>query len=404
MMKKLLFSFALGLALLPISAHAAIIPTGRALSGDLTITSGTVTDNSVDSNIVATSTAGVASTTVSSVTGFAAGQYVMLVQMSGSGVGQYEFQEIRSIVGSSLFFYSPLSFQYDKDSTSTAQVVKVSEYHNVNISGGTWTAANWNGTTGGVLVAFLTGSLNQTGGTIAAPSGFAGGGGNQVGVSSNASQGNGTPGIGGLGTGANGNAGGGGQAGCSDTGGGGGGGNGAGGSTGGASGCDVPGIGGNTSGNVTLSLLTFGGAGGGGACSYNINCINGGGGNGTGIIYLTSASSTLNAGSFTANGSVGGPCSSGTGGGGGGAGAGGSIRLPVRLNITFGSSVVTATGASGGSTSCISGGGSSGVGRIATVSSAVVSGTTNPTINTSSTDFVYNVDNAATQVALSFSI
>lgn len=397
-MKKLLSAF-LGIALLiaPLSASALVIPTGRAYGGNLTITSGTTTDNATESNITVSSASGIASTTIASVSGFSAGQYVMLYQAVGTGAGNYEFQLVRAVAGNSLFFYGTLANTYQ---STGAEVVKVSEYNNVNISGGTWTAASWNGTVGGILVAFLTGSLTQSAGSITSPGGFAGGGGNQVGVSNNAAQGNSTSGTGGLGTAANANAGGGGQAGCSDVNSGGGGGNGAGGSTGGTSGCATPGIGGGTGGATTLATMVFGGGGGGGACSYNAGCINGGGGTGSGIIFIVAASSTISGGTLSAAGNAGGACSTGTGGGGGGAGAGGDIRLPVRLALNLGTSIVAAAGASGGSSLCITSGGSSGAGRIATVSAANVSGTANPTINTSSTDYVYNIDNSAITISL----
>ena len=398
-MKKLLASFlTLAFFAAPFAANAVVIPTGRAYSGDLNISSGTVTDNSVASNIVATSTTATASTTVASVTGFSAGQYVMLYQVTGSGAGQYEFQLVRSVVGNSLFFYNNLSNQYDKDSSSTAEVIKVSEYHNVSISGGTWTAPAWNGSTGGVLVAFLTGQLLQTGGAITAPNGFGGGSGYGQGSGiSPANQGNSASSTvtGGLSSSANGQAGGGGGTnGVPGNGAGGGGGYGTGGSSGGSVNSAPVGAGGNTAGTPTLSLLYFGGSGGGGDCVTAGPCSSGSGATSPGIVFISAASTTISGGSLTSNGQAGG---TGTASG-GGASSGGSIRLPDWLSLNVGSNLVTALSASGGGTS--PGGGGSGVGRIAGVSQASLSGTTNPTIDHSSTDYVYNVDNQATNVSL----
>lgn len=400
MMKKLLSVF-LGITFViaPLSASALVIPTGRATSGDLAISSGTTTDNTVESNITVSSAAGIASTTVASVTGFAAGQYVMLYQTYGTGAGGYEFQQIRSVSGNSLFFYGTLANTYQ---ATGAQVIKVSEYHNVTLSGGTWTGQSWNGTRGGVLVAFLTGSLSMSGGTIS-QGGFGGGGGCPQFGCSTANQGDGTgAGAGSASNGANGDGAGGGTTlpNCTGGQGGGGGGNGAAGSGGGgfcSGGSGSGGTAGAAAGSATLSTIVIGGGGGGGACT-TASCTGGSGGSGAGVIILISASSTISGGTFTLNGSGGSACSA-SGGAGGGGGAGGSIRLPARLNLTLGSSI-TATAGSGGTTNCNGGGGNGATGRIGTVSAVTVSGTTNPTINTSSTDFVYNVDDVATQVNL----
>lgn len=398
-MRKLLsFILATALLSLPFGVSALTIPTGRATSGDLSI-SGTTTDNATASNITVLSSAGISSTTVASVSGFAAGNYVMVYQMQGTGVGGYEFQKIRSITGLSLFFYGTLTNSYQ---ATGAQVIKVSEYHNVTInSGGTWTAASWNGTTGGVLVAFLTGSVNlKAGGAITASSGFSGGSGCQGtgcgGVGGIAQQGTGSTGTGAQAQGSNTNGGGGANvACCSSIASGAGGGNGTAGSAGTGSSGGTGGVAGTTIGNAALTSAVLGGGGGGGACNYNVGCTSGSGASGSGIIILVSASSTMSGGAFSANGGTGG---SGADGGGGG-GSGGSIRLPVRLNLTLGTAIVTASGGAGGSGG--SAGGSGGSGRIATVSAASVSGTASPTIDTSSTDTVYDLDIDATNVMLS---
>lgn len=398
-MKKILtLALTIGMIVIPIVADALKIPTGRDLSGDLTITSGTTTDNATASNIVALSNSGVASTTVASNAGFAAGQYVMLIQMVGTGAGNFEFQKIQSISGGTLFFYSALTNTYQ---ASGAQVLKVSEYHNVSITGGTWTAASWNGTTGGVLVALLTGGLSVTGtGAVTAPSGFAGGVATnctQVGGQRPCAQGNSSTGTGSNSTSANGMGGGGGQFdnGANVAAGGGGGGYGGSGTTGNNGGAaSVGGTGGGTGGVVTLASLFMGGGGGGGDTN-NGGTNAGSGGAGSGIIFISSASTTISgSASITSNGGAGGSVNNASGGG----GAGGSIRIPVRLNMTIGSGLITASAGAGGATSVAGGGG--GVGRVATVSAASVSGTASPSIDTSSSDFVYNVDNDAIQMSL----
>lgn len=397
-MKKLL-SAILGLSLIaaPFFANATVIPTGRAYSGDLTITSGTTTDNSVESNITVATVAGQASTTVASVTGFAAGQYVMLVQVvdSGSTAGNYEFQQIRSVVGSSLFFYGTLANNY---LSTGAEVIKVSEYHNVTISGGTWTATSWNGTKGGFLVAFLTGSLQVTAGTITAPSGFGGGQGFGQNDGQNiGNQGDSASSTGSHSTSANGTSGGGGQreGGSGDNASGGGGSYGSGGGGGQTGCCGVAGSPGNTIGPSTLAKIFFGGAGGGGACAVSGPCTSGSGGGSPGDILIFAASTTISGtGSITSTGSNGG---TGTVAG-GGAGSGGGIRLANRLNETIGSSLITAVGGTGGADTRT--GGNGGNGRIAGLAGATLNGTANPTIDTSSTDTIYDVDNKAIPITL----
>lgn len=399
-MKKLLASF-LGIALmcLPVMASAVtVLPTGRAYSGDLTITSGTTTDNATAIGIVALSNSGVASTTVSSTSGFAVGNYVMLIQMGTTGAGNYEFLKIRSFSGNTVFFYSNLVNTYQ---ATKAQMIKVSEYHNVTITGGTWTAGNWSSPTGGILVAFLTGALSVSGtGAITAPQGFQGGNAStciQSGLRP-CNQGDSSNNTGSSATGANGMGGGGGQ---NDnvshiSAGGGGGGYGGAGSTGsvGGGGSPVAGVGGSTGGNAANTTLFLGGGGGGGSTDCGA-CTSGSGGAGSGIIFIVAASTTVSgSGTITANG-VGGGAGNADGGGGG---SGGAIRLAERLNVTLGSSVVTAAaGANGGSAVP---GGAGGVGRISTLSGVTVAGTASPSIDTSSTDYVYNIDNDATQVML----
>lgn len=413
MKRKLLASLlGLGLLLAPLASNAAtVLPTGRAYSNDLTITSGTTNDNATEIGITVLSAAGISSTTVSSVSGFAAGNYVMLYQVQGTGAGGYEFQKIRSIVGSSLFFYGTLANSYQ---STGAEVVKVSEYHNVTITGGTWTAASWDGSKGGILVAFLTGQLSVTGsGAITAPAGFTESGGAPCAQGSGnltCFQGDSSTGAGAKSTSANGMAGGGGH---TDNGGvvnaaGGGGGYGAGGSTGGvgSGGSPVGGAGGGTGGaaNLQTGNLLLGSSGGAGACSTG-SCSAGAGGTGAGDIFILSASTTVSgSASITASGSTGTGCNNGTNGGAaGGGGSGGGIRLPVRLNMTIGSSLIAAAAGAGGSQFCSGNwpsGGAGGVGRIGTVSAATVSGTASPSLDTSSTDYVYDIDNTATPVLL----
>lgn len=374
-MKKLL-ALILGLALtaIPFTASATVFPIGHAKSGDLTVST-SVSEDSVKSGITVLSSSGIGSTTVASVSGFAAGDYVMLAQMTGTGAGNYEIQKIRAISGVSLFFYGTLTNTYQ---ATNAQVVKIFEYHNVTVTAsGSWTASAWNGTTGGILAALITGTFTQSAASASTTVLGKGGGGGSGGSNppgSTPSGGTGSGAGGGSGTSASG----------SGTCGGGGGGHvssGGGGST--AALCIGPaGSGGGSYGTATLQTMQMGSGGGGG---YGINATGQSGGSGGGIIFFTATNFSISNGLITARANDG-----GGGGGDGGAGSGGSIRLLPVKSLDLGASIVVSGAGSGGSL-----GGSGSQGRIATVSAASVTGTASPTIDTSSTDRVYDLDNDA---------
>lgn len=405
--RKYMAAIATAAILAPGFAFAVSIPQGRALSGDLTITSGTTIDNTVESKIVAYSSAGISSSTVSSVSGFAAGQYVMLIQMvatSTSNLPAYEFQKIQSISANTIFFATPLQNQYG---STGAQIIKVSEYGNVTISAGKWTANDWNSTTGtgGVLVAFLTGALLITGsGTTTAPLGFAGGDASnctQSGAQRPCFQGNSASSTGSAATAANGMGGGGAQNdnGANVSAGGGGGGNGTVGIVGNNGGsASVGGSAGAIGGNAMLQnggLLMGGGGGGGDTNNGGVSA--GSGGTGSGIVFIVSASTTVSGAigaSILANGTAGASVSNASGGG----GAGGSIRLPVRLSITTGTTNISASGGAGGATTVA--GGAGGNGRIASVSGITVFGNSSPFMSTSSADSVRNLDQESIIIGL----
>lgn len=389
-MKKLLaLILALGLVI-PMSVGAATFPLGRAKSGDLTVSTSR-TEDSVKSNITVLSSSGIGSTTVSSVSGFAAGDYVLLAQMTGTGAGNYEYQKIRAITGNSLFFYGTLANTYQ---ATAAQVVKINEYHDVTVTAsGSWTASSWNGTTGGILAAFITGTFTQS--AASASTTVAGRGGDGGAGASNPP--GGTPASG---TGTGGGEGSGNGASGSGSCGGGGASHGGTGSNGGQFAlCTGPvGAGnGSTYGSAALSTAMHMGSGGGGG--YAINGTGNNGGPGGGILFFTAQNFAISGGLFTAQGSAGdGDNNGGTTNGGGGGGSGGSIRLLPVKTAALGTSVVTAAAGSGGPGEAA--GGSGGTGRVATISAATVTGTASPTIDTSSTDRVYPLDIDATNVML----
>jgi hypothetical protein len=210
--------------------------------------------------------------------------------------------------------------------------------------------------------------------------------------------GNGTAGTCGGGGGDNNGA----KAGSASSGGSGGGGGGHGG-TGGAGGYGTYGEGGHGNGNGTDGGTNTSGAGGvsnnaaggGGGGTYGDEALstlflgsggaNGGrhtagtpgtGGDGGGIIFISSDTLTVD-GTVTSDGSAGGNAT-GSGCGGGGGAAGGSIYIQTDT-ATIGSTLITATGGTGGTGAYGSGKGNAGDGRIAIDANTVVSGTSDPT-------------------------
>lgn len=112
---------------------------------------------------------------VSSVTDFSVGDKVLMIQMQGATIdesqantfgdildygsaGNYEFQEICSINGSTIYFEFTMLNSYD--SNGKVQLISVPTYTDALISGADLTAQPWNGSTGGVLVFDVEGTLD----------------------------------------------------------------------------------------------------------------------------------------------------------------------------------------------------------------------------------------------------
>ena len=358
---------------------------GRAYDGDLTVSS-TVTEDSVKSAITLLTGSGSASTTVSSSSGFAAGDYVLLIQMTGTGKGNYEVQKVSEIDGNRLAFYETTASAYQ---SSGAQVIKINEYRDITVTAsGSWQTSTWDGTTGGVLVAMFTGEFtldNANASTTVAARGHAGGSAATNPPGGTPSSGSGSGGGGGSGTGASGSGscGGGGAAHS---------GNGGSGSTHAL--CTGPAGSGSTSTYGDDELETGGlelGSGGGGA--YSINGSASSGSRGGGIALFFGRDYTFTAGLLSAE-----SADSGDADGVGGVGSGGSIRLLAFDTVALGTGIVTAAAGSAGSGDASGGSGSKG--RVATNSEATVTGTSDPTIDTSSPDVVRPLDSVATTLNL----
>lgn len=360
--------------------------------------------------------------------------------------GRYEFVRAANAVpltGGTLSLVggagAGLSFAYTNAAYATAgqrrfQVIRVPQYADLTL-GGTVTAIDWNGTTGGVVALDVAGTLNLNGGTISASAlGFRGGGGRALAgatglntdyrtlasAATNASKGEGIAGTprflndngslldtglegyanGSYGRGAPATGGGGGTDGNpvandQNTGGGGGAGYGAGGQGGHAwcatqpVGCpQTGGVGGRGVTALAVDRLLMGGGGGGGTTNNGTgtpaNGFASSGTDGGGIVIVRTdklrGSGTIAAAGANANSTV---QNDATGGG----GAGGSVLVSA-LDATGASLVVNANGGNGGSNSgggaAHGPGGGGGGGFVATsftVSANVAGGSAGTTVN-----------------------
>ena len=292
---------------------------------------------------------------------------------------------------------SPLTGSYTQDALATTnrrtyQIIKVPQYSSATLTGNI-TAPYWDGTSGGVVLLDVSGTLNMGGFTIdVSGRGFRGGGGQvwngtadnsrtfvtATNITTNLAgfKGEGIAGTpasvynqqtnavvatgtdytgGGQGIGAPGNAGGGGDNwnGVRDNGGGGGGANGANGGFGGygwsAAGWpagttqDLRGIGGALFAQNSTSRLVFGGGGGAGG-NNNSPAITSSGGAGGGIVMIRAGTMT-GSGTINANGANGQTQPNNDAGGAGG--AGGSVLVNTVSN-TVGTLTINANGGAGG--------------------------------------------------------
>lgn len=334
---------------------------------------GNATDAPVDSSC----SGNAASTSLSATNAsFAANKPVLIIQMRGTGAGNWELNQIASYVAGTITLKKPLQNTYTDSGNSQAQVIQLKQYNNfTQNSGHTLTAKAWDGNVGGIIAFLAKGTVTITGNLISTGKGFIGGSGT-VGASADyaGKQGEGTSGAGTNAQPANGNgAGGGAVSGGGTKAGGGGGGNGAAGSAGQTT-SFAGGAAGAAAGNAGLTSMVMGGGGGQGAYWGG----NGGGdaGEGGGIIFIIAKDISIS-GTIVTSGTNGAVGASGRGGSGGG--AGGSVLVKA-MTATLGTTKITAAAGSGG-TGVESNGGNGAVGRIHLDYKTSYSGSTTPTID-----------------------
>ncbi len=132
---------------------------------------------------------GTQSTNVTTTSGFAVGDKVLLIQMKGASIdttntsnfgtitsyndaGNYEMLVISAITSTTITFTNPILRTYN--TTGLLQLVKVPVYNNVNVIG-LLTCTPWNGSVGGVLIFEATGNVTLNANIDVTGKGFLGG-------------------------------------------------------------------------------------------------------------------------------------------------------------------------------------------------------------------------------------
>lgn len=318
-------------------------------------------------------------------TSFAAGQRIFIHQTQGTGAGTCQKTSIQSYTAGTITTTDPLNYTY----STGAQVRVMKQYSAVTVNASkTYSAKAWNGTVGGILAWYCSGTttingsvnisgVNSGGASFTGAEGIGFFGGDAGQGTGPMESGEGTVGDPVAQTTANGNGGGGAKLSTSGTNqgsGGGGGGNVSSGNAGVKKFDGTPGAGGSISSTNDLTTLTFGG-GGGGANAETGAAANGGAA-GAGILLVYSNTVTMGASSSVD--ATGGSCVGTSQGYGGGGGGGGSVLLNVNT-ATLGTALIDASG--GTSTATDWAGGTGGNGAVVVNYITSVTGTTTPTLN-----------------------
>jgi|GEM_PF-366839 len=376
-------------ALVASSAYASAdtFHLGDGSDGALTVNAANTVINAY-TRVTAAVPAGQSFVTVTSTTGFAVNDLVLVYQSAGltapasgnqtpinlnaagnEAVGRWQFGRVQSLTATRLNFTAPLTVPFA--ATTGTQAIRVPEYSTVTVNAaGSLVARPWDGTTGGVLIFLATGAVNNAGSISATNTGFRGGifwngsGDGCTGINQafpgGAPKGEGvalgsydntapftagTTGYGNIANGAGGGI-------CHNSGGGGGGSAGAGGKGGRTwSGDTIPsrdvgGLGGTRMDFSAVDKLLFGGGGGAGHSNDDF----GGGGSAAGGIVFIRAASLAGAGTISSNGVAGENARDEANDAAGGGGAGGTIYLRFTGALTCGANQVSARGGNGGST------------------------------------------------------
>lgn len=147
---------------------------GNGQDSSLTISSNT-TESPIDS--VCSGTAG-GNTLFASNASFAVGQKILVMQMQGTNAGIYQITTIQGYNNTTGIITTQdlLLVSYNSSSPNAAQVRVMPQYINVTINNSiTYTAKAWNGSTGGIMAFFCSGTFTNNGIVSANGCGFRGG-------------------------------------------------------------------------------------------------------------------------------------------------------------------------------------------------------------------------------------
>ncbi len=327
------------------------LPTGDGRDGTYTATGAVLSPTATA--LIGGAAVGARSLSVSSSSGFSAGDLVLVYDVRGTGAGTWEVVTVSSVSSGTLNLRGAVSRAFSSSDTNWVQ--RIPQYSTVTVgSGQTLYAPAYagTGTPGGGVVAFVARTLTLAGTVNASGRGYRGGARTssrtQIGE-----QGESYSGSQSRSTSANGLGGGGGYSVSLTHADGGGGGYRSAGATGGTIGGwgNTAGSGGGTAGAANLSSLLMGGGGGSGSLDSDAEggSYGGYGGAGGGIVLVSAGSLSLT-GTITvagANGETGYYAGGAASPGGGGAGAGGSIYLGAGT-VTSATGSLRATGGSGG--------------------------------------------------------
>ncbi|WP_425334798.1 adventurous gliding motility protein AgmC [Myxococcus stipitatus] len=367
-------------------AEADSFHLGDGSDGALSVTAANTVINTY-ARVTAAVPAGQSFVNVSSSTGFAVGDLVLVFQATGLtapaagnqtpvdlnlpanvGVGRWEFGRVAAVTATRLTFSAPLTVPF---AANTAQAIRVPEYTTVTVgAAGSIVAQPWDGQTGGVVIFLARNAVTNAGTISASGAGFRGGifsngnGDSCTGINQaypgGAAKGEGvvaanyspsfpftgtSTGYGNIANGAGGGI-------CHNSGGGGGGGAGGGGKGGRTWSGDVPpsrDIGGRGGAQMVFTAVNHMLFGGGGGAGHSNDDFGGAGSAAGGIVFIRAASLS-GTGAISANG-VAGENTHGDGNdAAGGGGAGGTLYLRFTGTLTCNANQVSARGGNGGST------------------------------------------------------
>ena len=172
---RLLALLALLACSLPALAGPDVYGLGTGRNGGLGVSANNTIIN-LYARVSTAAASGSTSVLVTSNPGIAAGDLVMVLQMTGitpvpasggpasvdlsnDALGRWELARVSGATATTVTLTAPLLYSY---SVPGAQVIRVPEYTDVNVSSGSLIAQPWNGLTGGVLAFLATGTVTNT--------------------------------------------------------------------------------------------------------------------------------------------------------------------------------------------------------------------------------------------------